>query len=96
MPSPPPRVSPFVLTWSELPRSRRVFAIKFRSIQRHSRVLFGDDPFAGFEPDPALLRFLCEQSLRNLRLRLKHAFITMGHEPRQYGRYLASSVSRCS
>lgn len=86
------RVSPLVLSRSELPGSRRVFAVKFRSIRRHYVVLCGQDPLADFDPPPDLLRLLCEQALRNLSLRLQHAFITLGHDRTRYARRLVRSV----
>src|SRR4051812_31882773 len=61
-----PQVEPFILGLEGLERSQQAFALKFRSIQRAHLVLRGADPFANFSPDPSLVRFLCEQSLRNL------------------------------
>lgn len=85
-------INPFVLARAELPGSQRMFAIKFRSIQRHYVVLCGEDPLADFDPPAELLRFLSEQSLRNLRLRLKRAYITIGHDGTPYARRLAGMV----
>jgi predicted nucleotidyltransferase len=70
------RIQPFVLGKSGLARSQQVFALKFHSIKRNYRVLHGVDVLVEFDPSLPLLRFLVEQSLRNLRLRLNHAFIT--------------------
>jgi predicted nucleotidyltransferase len=99
-------VSPFVLSRWELPRSRRTFALKFASIRRNYKVLCGDDPLSDFDPSPELLWFLCEQSLRNLRLRLEHAYIRHVGEPVTYGQAVArnatsllvalSEVARCA
>jgi predicted nucleotidyltransferase len=85
-------VEPFVLGREGLERSRRVFAIKFRSIKRNYRVLHGADVLAQFNASPQLLRFLCEQSLRNLRLRHKHAYITFGDERQRFTRYVLRSL----
>ena len=87
------RVQPFVLGRRGLERSQRVFAIKFRSIKRNYRVLHGADVLAGFVVEPELLRFLCEQSLRNLRLRHKHAYITFGHRRERFTRYATRSLA---
>ena len=76
-----------------LRRSQFVFAVKFRSIQRNYRVLHGADIVSAFEPPVELTRFLCEQSLRNLRLRLKFAYITSGPEHERFGRMLIRSVT---
>lgn len=83
-----PRIEPFVLGRKGFDRSRLVFALKFASIQRNYRVLHGADILADFTPDRAMLRFLCEQSIRNLRLRLKHAFITFGHDRSRYSKFV--------
>jgi len=71
-----PEVDPFVLGRHGFERSVRAFATKFASIQRNYRVLHGADPLAGFRVDAALEKFLCEQALRNLRLRLVYSFVT--------------------
>ncbi len=87
------QVEPFVLGLRGLERSQRVFALKFRSIQRHYQVLHGVDVLADFSPDDELIRFLCEQSLRNLRLRLKHAYITFGHDRGRYSRFVYRTLA---
>ena len=86
----PAQVDPFVLGLRGLDRSQRVFAVKFRNIARNYRVLHGRDVLAGFHPDGALLRFLAEQSLRNLRLRHKHAYVTFGHDRPRFSRHLVA------
>jgi predicted nucleotidyltransferase len=86
-------VEPFVLGREGLERSRRVFAIKFRSIKRNYRALHGADVLAAFDAAPNLLRFLCEQSLRNLRLRHAHAYITFGHRRERFTRYATRSLA---
>jgi hypothetical protein len=85
----PLRIDPFVLGRRGLERSARAFALKFRSIQRNHRVLHGADPFAAFAVDEPLLRFLTEQSLRNVRLRLVRAYVLFGATPERYGQVLA-------
>lgn len=86
------QVEPFVLGRRGFERSVRAFAPKFLSIQRNYRVLHGADPLKDVRVDPKLERFLCEQALRNLRLRLAHAFITR-EQNRTYGNFLAHSVT---
>ncbi len=86
-----PRIEPFVLGLAGFERSVRAFAAKFASIRRHYRVLHGADPLAAIEIAPELERFLCEQALRNLRLRLAHSFITRAQH-HAYGNFLARSV----
>lgn len=71
-----PEIDPFILGRHGFERSLRAFATKFESIKRNYRVLAGADPLAGLKVDPALEKFLCEQALRNLRLRLIYSFVT--------------------
>jgi predicted nucleotidyltransferase len=86
------RIDPFVLGRHGLERSVRAFAAKFSSIKRNYRVLYGEDPLAGIEIGGALERFLCEQAVRNLRLRMAFAFI-MREREKGYGRFLVRSVT---
>lgn len=86
------RVDPFVLGRSGFQRSAKAFAPKFASIRRNYRMLHGSDPFTGLEIDPQLERFLCEQAVRNLRLRMAYSFITRGRH-KSYGRFLARTAT---
>ena len=85
-------VDPFVLGKPGFERSVLAFAPKFSSIKRNFRVLHGADPFAGVEIPNGLERFLCEQALRNLRLRLVFAFINRQRDE-AFGRFLPRSVT---
>jgi hypothetical protein len=85
-------VDPFVVAKTGLERTARCFATKFASIQRNYHVLHGADPFAGMTIDPSLERLMCEQALRNVRLRSTYAFIMHGRQ-RNYAQFLAESVS---
>jgi len=71
-----PRVDPFILALVGFERSVKAFASKFASIKRNYQVLAGADPLAEIIIDPDLERFLCEQALRNLRLRLVFSYST--------------------
>jgi len=88
-----PQIAPFVLSQWELPRSTKVFALKFGSIGRNYKVIYGIDPFADFAPSRSLMLFLCEQSLRNLRLRLKHQYMRNIDQPSRYGQVLVRNVT---
>jgi predicted nucleotidyltransferase len=81
-------VEPFVLGLAGLDRSIRAFASKFLSIRRNYRVLHGADPLAGLAIDPKIERFLCEQGLRNLRLRFVHARIVSRKDRAIYEAFL--------
>jgi len=87
-----PKIDPFVLGLPGFERSVRAFAAKFSSIQRNYRVLYGADPLANVKVPAELERFLCEQALRNLRLRLAYSFITR-HRHKAYDRFLLHSVT---
>lgn len=85
-------VDPFILGRAGLERSVRAFAAKFANIRRQYTVLQGADPFANVALEPALERFLCEQALRNLRLRLVYAFVTRSKR-QPYERFLVAHVT---
>jgi predicted nucleotidyltransferase len=87
-----PEVDPFILPRSGLERTMQCFASKFASIKRNYRVLHGADLFKDVQIDPHLERLICEQALRNLRLRLSYAFVTAtANKP--YDRFLHASIS---
>jgi predicted nucleotidyltransferase len=86
------QIDPFVLGLPGFERSVRAFAAKFSSIQRHYRVLYGADPLANVKVPADLERFLCEQALRNLRLRLVYSFVTR-HRHKAYHQFLARTVT---
>lgn len=85
-------IDPFVLGRKGFARSVRAFAAKFSSIKRNYRVLFGADPLAEITLDPALEKFLCEQALRNLRLRMAYSYVTRARH-KAYGRFLIRSIT---
>ena len=86
------QIDPFVLGRPGFERSVRAFAPKFLSIQRNYRVLYGTDVLKEIRVDPQLERFLCEQALRNLRLRLAHAFITRSRN-QAYSNFLTHNIT---
>jgi predicted nucleotidyltransferase len=88
-----PRIDPMVLAVKEIGRSFRAFAITFLSIRRDYRVLHGADPLQDLTIDPEHERFLCEQALRNIRLRLVNSFLRFGHDRRRFSEYLGHLVS---
>lgn len=88
-----PPIEPFILGRPGFERSARCFAVKLLSIGRHYRVLHGSDPLAALTIPAELRRFLAEQSLRNLRLRLAHLFATRGDAPRAYTHWLVESTA---
>lgn len=74
------KIEPFLLERRGMERTMRVFAVKFKSIQRNYRLLAGEDPFTGYKVPDSLSKLLCEQAIRNLRLRLTHDFVKIGEK----------------
>jgi len=87
-----PQVDPFVLAKRGFERSVRAFASKFASIRRNYRVLHGTDPLATMEVDERLEKFLCEQAVRNLRLRLVYSFVTRAQH-KAYDRFVVRHIT---
>lgn len=87
-----PNVDPFILGLRGFERSARAFAPKFASIRRNYRVLAGVDPLKSFEVDGELEKFLCEQTLRNLRLRLVYSFVTRRRH-KTYERFVRQNIT---
>jgi len=87
------RVDPFILACRGFERSVQAFAPKFASIRRNYRVLHGPDPLAAMEVDSDLEKFLCEQAVRNLRLRLVYAFVTR-EQGKSYDRFVVNAVTQ--
>jgi hypothetical protein len=88
----PVRIEPFILGRALLARSIQAFAVKFLSIRRNFRVLHGADPFTGLSVDESLARFLCEQAVRNLRLRSVRAFVVLGRDLDRYTKFLVKTA----
>ena len=87
-----PLIDPFVLAKRGFERSVRAFAPKFSSIRRNYRVLHGADPLVAMSVDAALEKFLCEQLVRNLRLRLVYSFVTRAQH-KSYDRFVTRHIT---
>jgi hypothetical protein len=87
-----PQIDPFILARRGFERSVRAFATKFQSIRRNYRLLHGEDLLLNVQVDPQIERFLCEQAMRNLRLRLVYAFVTRAQN-KGYDRFLLQNVT---
>jgi hypothetical protein len=86
------QIDPFVLARRGFERSVRAFATKFASIRRNYRVLDGADPLVRLDVDAELEKFLCEQAIRNLRLRLVYSFITR-KQNKAYDKFLVRNIT---
>jgi hypothetical protein len=81
-------IDPFIIGRAGMERSFRSFALKFLSIRRDYQVLHGEDPLADLKIDADYERFICEQSLRNVRLRLVRAFVVLGQDKKRYAQFI--------
>ena len=86
------QIDPFVHARRGFERSVRAFATKFASIRRNYRVLHGADPLVKLDVDAELEKFLCEQAIRNLRLRLVYSFITR-QQNKAYDKFLVRNIT---
>ena len=86
------RVDPIVLTRNDLQRAADVFPTKFLSLQRHHRLLFGEEVFAQLAVSREHLRLRLEQELRNLVLRLRRRYLAIGGDARLLERALEELV----
>lgn len=86
------QIDPFILAKRGFERSVRAFGPKFASIKRNYRVLHGADPLANLTVDAQFEKFLCEQALRNLRLRLVYSFVTR-QQHKAYDRFILRQIT---
>lgn len=72
------RLKTMFLLESEIRPAMQAFAVKFADIMRRRRVLYGDDPFVGIaiSRNDSIVRL--KQTLLNLTLRLREAYIARG------------------
>lgn len=85
-------VDPLVLTPAEVAGAADAFPTKFLDIKNHHIVLAGADPFARLEATREQVRDRAEQELRNLLLRLRHRYITVGGDAVMLTRAMARAA----
>ncbi len=73
-----PEIEPFILEKRGFDRTLLSFAVKFLSISRNYRLLSGHDVLSGLNISLSHERFLAEQALRNLRLKVVHCYAKRG------------------
>jgi len=86
------RLKAMFLLESELAAAVEAFAVKFADIARRHRVIFGKDPFAGLMPSRAAQINRLRQTLLNLILRLREAYITRGLREEQLAAVVADAA----
>lgn len=77
-----------ILTLEEVPRAADAFPTKFLDIKNHHVLLGGQDPFADLEVTQEQLRLRSEQELRNMLLRLRRRYISVGDDELLLGQAL--------
>lgn len=87
------RLAALLLTEEDLRDTADVFPIKYLDMQRHHRLLWGEDPFTKVTVARSQLVLRCEQELRNLLLRLRQAYVTRVQRPEGLEATLSHAVS---
>lgn len=77
------RLAAMFLLEAELLPAIEAFAVKFGDILRRRRVLFGFDPFAAAQVPRAAALLRLRQTLLNLTLRMREAYISRGSREEQ-------------
>ena len=77
------RLSAMFVTESELPAAMECFAVKFGDIIRRRQILCGSDPFEAMSISRAASIVRVRQTLLNLTLRMREAYIGRGLRPEQ-------------
>jgi hypothetical protein len=84
---------PLIMTLDELERSTDVFSIELMDMQRHHRVLFGEDVLRGLEIPASFHRLQVEYELREkISLLRRHFLLASGNEAQMW-ELLTRSVS---
>lgn len=85
--------APLLLTRREFETSTDCFAIEFRDIRDHHRILYGEDLVNDLQLDPSFYRAQVEHELRAKLLRLRHKAAGVLADRRLLCRLLADSIS---
>lgn len=86
------RLRTMFLLESEINPAIEAFAVKFADIIRRRRVLYGDDPFAGSSVARGASIVRLKQTLLNLTLRLREAYIARGLREEQLVAMIADAA----
>lgn len=84
---------PLTLTVEEWTGSADIFPMEYADILSYHRVLHGALPMNGIQVRPADLRLQLEHEARSKVLRLRHAILSAGAEPRAMSELLVDSAS---
>lgn len=83
---------PLVMTQSELQRSTDVFVIEFLDMQRHHRVLHGDDVLSGLQVSTAQHRVQVEYELREKLIILRQNLLSVNGDKQQLWGLMLNSL----
>jgi len=72
------KISLLTLSEDDLVSSTDVFPIKFLNIKRNHKIYRGKDVISSLEISKQNLRLRCEQEAKNLMLRLRQSYLSMG------------------
>ena len=87
------RLKAMFIMESELPDAVEAFAVKFADIVRRHKMLYGDDPFETLRPSRTAEITRLKQTLLNLTLRMREAYISRGLREEQLAAVIAESAS---
>jgi len=86
------RLKAMFLLESEVASAVEAFAVKFGDLARRHRVLSGADPFAGITPSRSASITRLKQTLLNLTLRLREAYVARGLREEQLAAVVADAA----
>jgi hypothetical protein len=82
---------PLLFTPEQLASSDDAFAIEFLDMRQSRRVLYGSDPIASLQVDPAHARIHLERELKGKWLALRDQYVLAAGNPRRLARLLTDS-----
>ncbi len=85
--------APLLFAKETLPRSADVFPVEFSDIMQTHKMLYGEDPFAGMQIQPANLRLELEHELKNKLILLRERFLRTKGGRKEVDKLLVSSLS---
>lgn len=88
------RTPPLFLTHEEWSRAADVFAVELTDMQCAREVVRGEDPLAGVQPHPTLLRAAIERELRTRVIRLRQGYSLAAQDPAVLGELARGSLSQ--
>jgi predicted nucleotidyltransferase len=85
--------TPLVMTQTDLCTSIDSYPVEFLNMERHYRVVFGEDVLAGLKFKPDYIRLQCERELKGKSLLLIQRFFETEGSPRKLRTLIAASIT---